>query len=375
MKARFSVWSLLLLLMLCAFYSPARAEVGGIPMLKEIYANDFLIGFAARSDYWLDEPLLDHFNAVTAENMMKWEALQPRPGEFRFVQAENLIRYAEEHGMQVIGHTLIWHNQTPDWVFKDENGREVSREALLARMEEHIKTVMGRFKGRVKGWDVVNEAIEYNAATGKWELRDTPWRRIIGDDYIEHAFRFAQEADPDAELYYNDYNAADAPKRDAIYALVKGLLDKGIRVDGIGMQGHWDLQHPSIEAIREAIELYSSLGVKVHITELDVSVYTWNDRSNRYPNGLPEAVQEQQANRYAALFRLFKDYSHVIERVTFWGVKDNHSWKNHFPVPNRPDYPLLFDRQGNPKPSFWAIVDPSTPWKENQGQYSTAQED
>jgi len=375
MKARFSVWSLLLLLMLCAFYSPARAEVGGIPMLKEIYANDFLIGFAARSDYWLDEPLLDHFNAVTAENMMKWEALQPRPGEFRFVQAENLIRYAEEHGMQVIGHTLIWHNQTPDWVFKDENGREVSREALLARMEEHIKTVMGRFKGRVKGWDVVNEAIEYNAATGKWELRDTPWRRIIGDDYIEHAFRFAQEADPDAELYYNDYNAADAPKRDAIYTLVKGLLDKGIRVDGIGMQGHWDLQHPSIEAIREAIELYSSLGVKVHITELDVSVYTWNDRSNRYPNGLPEAVQEQQANRYAALFRLFKDYSHVIERVTFWGVKDNHSWKNHFPVPNRPDYPLLFDRQGNPKPSFWAIVDPSTPWKENQGQYSTAQED
>ena len=364
----------LVVLLLLSFYIPARGEAGGVPMLKDIYAGGFLIGFAARSDYWLDEPLLDHFNAVTAENMMKWEALQPRPGEFRFTQADNLVRYAQEHGMAVIGHTLIWHNQTPDWVFKDENGREVSREVLLARMEEHIKTVVGHFKGRVKGWDVVNEAVEYNPATGKWELRDTPWRRIIGDDYIEYAFRFAQEADPEAELYYNDYNAADVPKRDAIYALVKGLLEKGLRVDGIGMQGHWDLQHPSVEAIREAIELYSSLGVKVHITELDISVYTWDDRANRYPTGLPESVQEQQAARYGDIFRLFKEYADVIERVTWWGVKDSHSWKNNFPVPRRPDYPLLFDGQGNPKPSFWAVVDPYSPWRENREKYSTAQD-
>jgi endo-1,4-beta-xylanase len=365
----------LLLMVVIGLIIPFAGEAGGVPMLKDFYAEDFLIGFAARSNYWMDEPLLDHFNAVTAENMMKWEALQPRPGDFRLNQADNLVQYAQEHGMEVIGHTLVWHNQTPDWVFKDENGKEVSREVLLARMEEHIKTVVGHFKGRIKGWDVVNEAVEYNPATGKWELRDTPWLRIIGEDYIEHAFRFAHEADPDAELYYNDYNAADGPKRDAIYQLVKGLLDKGIRVDGIGMQGHWDLQHPSVQAIREAIELYSSLGVKVHITELDISVYTWDDRANRYPGGLPEAVQDQQANRYAAIFRLFKEYSDVIERVTWWGVKDSHSWKNNFPVPNRPDYPLLFDGRGNPKPSFWAVVDPSRPWRENQEKYGTAQED
>ena len=364
------------LLVLSAVLIPAtRGETGGIPMLKDIYADHFKIGFAARSNYWMDEPLLDHFNSVTAENIMKWESLQPRPGEFRFVHAENLVRYAEEHGMEVVGHCLVWHNQTPDWVFLDENGQEVSREVLLARMEEHIKTVVGRFKGRVKGWDVVNEAIEQNPATGKWELRDTKWRRIIGDDYIEYAFRFAQEADPEAELYYNDYNAADAPKRDAIYDLVKGLLDKGLRVDGIGMQGHWDLQHPGLPAIKEALELYASLGVKVHITELDISVYTWNNRANLYPDGLPEAMQDRQANRYAGIFRLLKEYSDVIERVTWWGVKDSHSWKNNFPVQNRPDYPLLFDGRGNPKPSFWAIVDPSSPWRENQEKYGTAQED
>lgn len=345
------------------------AEAGGIPVLKELYTDQFKIGFAARANYWLDEPLLEHFNTVTAENMMKWDSLQPNQGVFRFQGPDALVKYAADNGMEVVGHTLIWHNQTPGWVFLDEKGQAVTRDVLLERMETHIKTVVTHFKGKVKGWDVVNEAIEQNPATGIWELRDTKWRQIIGDDYIEYAFRFAHEADPDVELYYNDYNAADGPKRDAIYELVKGLLEKGLRVDGIGMQGHWDLQHPGLPAIREAFDLYSSLGVKIHITELDLSVFTWNNRTNPYEAGLPEAIQDQQANRYAAIFRLFKEYSSVIERVTFWGVKDSNSWKNNFPVANRKDYPLLFDGQGNPKPSFWAIVDPSKPWKENLETY------
>jgi len=356
---------ILVVILACSFFS-GIISAKEIPLLKDVYDGQILIGFAARHNYWLDEPVLDHFNTVTAENIMKWDALQPSPGAFRFTVADNLVRYAEDNGKSVVGHTLIWHNQTPDWVFRDENGNDVSREELLARMETHIKTVMGHFKGRVKGWDVVNEAIEQNPITGEWELRDSKWRQIIGDDFVEHAFRFAHQADADAELYYNDYNAAEGPKRDAIYALVKDLVDKGLRVDAVGMQGHWDLQTPSLDEIREAFDLYASLGVKVHITELDVSVFTWDNRTNPYMGGLPEAVANQQAQRYASLFSLFNEYAGILERVTFWGVKDNHSWKNNFPVHGRRDYPLLFDAKGDPKPSFWAIIDPDKPWEENR---------
>lgn len=347
-----------------------RAE--DMPMLKDVYADYFKIGFAANSAFWLDEDLLGHFNSVTSENNMKWEALQPRPGVFRFGSADALIDYAEKNGMEVIGHTLVWHSQTPDWVFEDDQGKPLTRGALLERMENHIKTVMGRYKGRIKGWDVVNEAVEYNSETGKWELRNTKWRQIIGDDYIEYAFRFAHEADPDAELYYNDYNSTDPGKRDAIYALVKSLLDKGIRVDGIGIQGHWEIDSPSEARIREAIEKYSSLGVKVHITELDVSVYSWNDRTDRYATGLPEDMAARQAERYASIFKIFREYASVIERVTFWGVRDNNSWKNNFPVPGRKDYPLLFDKDGQPKPAFWAVLDPSRPWQEVRDEHGYA---
>lgn len=338
------------------FSSTALAKE--IPSLKEVYQDQFLIGFAASSSYWMDEAIIEkHFNAVTAENMMKWESIHPRKGDFRFGPSDNLVSYAEDKGLSVTGHTLIWHNQTPNWVFTDDAGKDVTREELLARMEEHIKTVVGRYKGRIKGWDVVNEAIEQDPSTGKWGLRDSKWHQIIGDDFIEYAFRFAHEADPEAELYYNDYSATDPGKRDAIYDLVKGLLDKGIRVDGVGMQGHWDISGPSESLIRAAISKYASLGVKVHITELDMSVFPWSDRSNRYADGLPETVAQRQAERYAMFFRVFRDNADVIERVTFWGVRDSHSWKNNFPVRGRKDYPLLFDAKGEPKPAFWAIAD------------------
>jgi endo-1,4-beta-xylanase len=344
------------LLIAVLFSGTAYADGQNLPVLHEIYADHFEIGFAARQSFWLDEPLLAHFNTVTPENMMKWEAIHPRLGVYTFGNADYLVKYAEDNGMNVVGHTLVWHSQTPDWVFTDENGNDLSREELLARMEDHIKTVVGRYKGRIKGWDVVNEAVEQNPVTGKWELRDSKWKQIIGDDFIEYAFKFAHEADPEAELYYNDYSATDPGKRDAIYNMVKGLLDKGIRVDGIGMQGHWDMGYPGPQQIKEAIELYSSLGVKVHITELDISVFAWNDRSNPYRSGLPEEVSARLAERYTQVFRVFKEYSDVIDRVTLWGVKDNHSWKNNFPVSGRSDYPLLFDSRGQAKPAFWGVV-------------------
>ena len=325
------------------------------PSLKDLFEGKFLVGCAvSRSGLLLNDQLISkHFNAVTAENSMKWESVHPWPDTYRFIEADAIVDYAEKNGMVVIGHTLVWHQQTPSWVFTDENGKQVTREILLERMREHIHTVVGRYKGRVRGWDVVNEAID--DSTGG--LRNTPWRRIIGDDYIEWAFRFAHEADPDAELYYNDYSTTDPKKREAIYNLVKGLIDKGIRVDGVGMQGHWDIQWPSEQDIRDAIERFASLGLKVHITELDVSVFPWSDRSNRYANGLPEAVENVHAARYAMMFRVFQDYSGVIERVTFWGITDAGSWKNNYPVARRTDYPLLFDRQGQPKAAFWAVVD------------------
>lgn len=366
MLSRYDLWMMLLVAVVVSCLCLSHVEARGVTLLKDIYDGKFFIGFAARQNYWMDEPMLEHFNSVTAENIMKWDSLQPSPGVFRFARADNLVKYAENNGMSVVGHTLIWHNQTPNWVFLDDEGNDVSRDELLRRMETHIKTVMGHYKGRVKAWDVVNEAIEQNPTTGKWELRDSKWRQIIGDDFIEHAFRFAHEADPDAELYYNDYNAADGPKRDAIYALVKSLLDKGLRVDAVGMQGHWDLQNPSLDAIREAFELYASLGLKVHVTELDVSLFTWNNNTNPYVDGLPDAIANQQANRYAALFRLFNEYEGTLGRVTFWGVRDNYSWKNDFPVRGRRDYPLLFDANGDPKPAFWAIINPYKPWEENR---------
>ena len=340
----------------------SSAGAGQIPSLQEAYAGQFLIGFAARAAYYMDDAINQrHFNAITAENAMKWESLQPSYGRFNFGVADALVLYAEKHNMAVTGHTLVWHSQTPDWVFYDRDRKEVSREELIERMRDHIQTVVGRYKGRIASWDVVNEAIEWDAATQTWGLSDSKWRQIIGDDYIELAFRFAHEADPGAKLLYNDYSATDPGKRDAIYALVEDLLAKGVPIHGIGMQGHWDITYPSPDAVRTAIAKYASLGVSVSITEMDVSVYGWNDRADRYASGLPHSIAIRHARAYAAYFKVFQEYSDVIERVTFWGLRDNHSWKNNYPVQGRADYPLLFDARGNPKPAFWAVLDPRNP--------------
>ncbi|MCB0748778.1 MAG: endo-1,4-beta-xylanase, partial [Ignavibacteriae bacterium] len=268
--------------------------------------------------------------------------------------------------MFIIGHTLLWHQQTPDWVFEDENGNEASRELLLGRLKEHISTVVGRYKGKINGWDVVNEAIEDNG-----EMRTSKWYKIIGEDYIEKAFEFANEVDPDAELYYNDFNMWHKGKLKGVSNLVNDLKSKGIKIDGVGLQGHWGLTYPSNEEIDEALNTYSKLNVNLMITELDMAVlplpddntsaeitknYELQKKFNPYPNGLPDSMQVVLAERYADFFRLFNKYKNKITRVTFWGVHDGNSWKNNWPIRGRTEYPLLFDRKLKPKPAFYSVI-------------------
>lgn len=328
-----------------------------IPSLKEVYRDYFPIGAAVSVDAISKSPdkelIAKHFNVLTPENAMKFQPIHPEDGVYNFEHADRIVEFAQQNGMRVVGHTLIWHQQTPEWVFKDANGNLVSREVLLERMEEHIKTVVGHYRGKVYGWDVVNEAI---ADSPPYDLRDTMWRRIIGDDYIEWAFKFAHEADPEAELYYNDYNTETPGKREAIYNLVKGLKEKGIRIDAVGMQSHINIYYPSIQEVENSIKKFSSLGIKVNISELDMDLYKWGDREDRYRGGVSDDILQLQADRYGELFGLYRRYKDVIGRVTFWGYYDGGSWLNNFPVKGRTNYPLLFDRQFKPKPAFWSVV-------------------
>lgn len=350
--------------------------------LQEAFADHFFVGAALETNTirneggefdYVYENILPHFNQVTAENCMKPKHLQPREGEFNFAEADKLVEFAEKHGKRVIGHTLVWHNGTPDWFFGPEkDGTPVDREILLRRMKHHIDTVVGRYKGRVHGWDVVNEAI---AEGGEDELRKTKWRQIIGDDYLEHAFRFAHEADPEAKLYYNDYSMFNKTKRERVIRLINGLREKGVPIHGVGIQGHWKIDGPGEKQIRETIEDFSGLGLEeIMITELDLSVLPHPGgvsaevnnaselaeedaaRLNPYADGLPPEIQEKLAKRYADVFRIFVEYDKVITRVTFWNTHDRTTWRHHHPMRGRTDYPLLFDHEGKPKPALDAVL-------------------
>lgn len=336
------------------------------PALKEAFKDKFLIGTAMNlnqihgRDTSAVKVIKQQFDAVVAENCMKSMYLQPREGEFFFDDADKFVEFGEQNNMFVTGHTLIWHSQAPDWFFTDEKGKDVSKEVLIERMKKHITTVVSRYKGRIKGWDVVNEAIEDD---GKW--RNSKFYQIIGEEFIPLAFQFAHEADPDAELYYNDYNEWHAGKRDTIVKLVKALKDKGLRIDAVGMQGHLGMDYPDLKEYKAAIDTYASAGVKVMITEFDLSALpsphrnvganisdtaVYRQEMNPYVNGLPDSVSTAWTQRMTDLFKLFLDNKDKISRVTMWGVTDIDSWKNDFPVKGRTDYPLLFDREYKAKP-------------------------
>ncbi len=346
--------------------------------LKDAFAEDFVIGAALSEDQVMGkvpraiELTEKQFSSITPENLLKWESVHPTKDQYNFAPADKFVEFGEKNKMFVVGHTLVWHNQTPNWVFEDGQGNALDREALLERLREHIHTVVGRYKGRINGWDVVNEAIDLengNDTQGKW--RETKWRQIIGPDYIEKAFEFAHEADPDAELYYNDYDEWKSGKREYFIELVKNLKAKGIRIDGIGLQAHWGLDYPTLTEIDLMFRDLSELGVKLMITELDINVLPQPVRGlgadvnmrfqerpefNPYPDGLPEDLEQQLANRYADIFRIFHKYRNSLDRVTFWGVDDGQSWRNYWPIRGRTNYPLLFDREYQPKPAYEAVI-------------------
>jgi endo-1,4-beta-xylanase len=340
--------------------------------LKDAFAGDFLIGTAVNGPQILGidkeaKPfLIKHFNAITPENAMKWERIHPSPGRYDFALADSITGFALANGMFITGHTLIWHSQTPDWVFRDSLGNPLTRNALLERMKDHIFTIVGHYKGRVQSWDVVNEAVDDNG-----QIRRSKWYEIIGDDYIEKAFEYAHEADPDAELYYNDYNNEEPLKRAGVINIVKNLKEKGCRVDGVGIQGHWHLDSPDFKIVDESIIEYSALGIKVMITEMEINVVptpSWlygadiskmaeyKDSLNPYVSGLPDSVQTMLSNRYADLFGVLLKHKGTVSRVTFWGIHDGYSWKNDWPIPGRTNYPLLFDRNYLPKPAYYAVI-------------------
>jgi len=337
------------------------APVKPVPALKDIYKDDFLIGVAVGpyvyqgADKVIGELVAKHFNCLTCENAMKWQSVHPSPDVYTFENADRIVRFATTHGMRMVGHTLVWHSQTPDWVFKGPDGKDASRELLVSRMQAHIQKVVGRYRGKLKGWDVVNEAV---ADGGAKPLRDSPWVRIIGEDFVEKAYEFAHQADPAAELYYNEYNLEDPAKRERTIRLVKSLIDKGIAIHAVGNQAHWGLQDPPVAEIERTLKDFVALGVKMNFTELDINLYKWGDNGDIYQDAAPADVLERQALRYAALFALFRQYHKDIERVTFWGPTDKYSWLNQFPI-KRSNHPLLFDRAGLPKPAFWAAVDPA----------------
>lgn len=349
--------------------------------LHEAYDGAFLIGTAVNEaivsgdDEASREIVIRQFNSITAENVLKAEPVNPEPGVYNFGPADAFVAFGEEHDMFIVGHTLVWHNQTPDWFFQDENGQPNSPEAQKERMRRHIETVASRYAGRIHAWDVVNEVIDNDGS-----YRPTTWVESIGDgdEMVKLAFKYASQYAPNAELYYNDFNAWRPAKRDGIVRMVKMLQAEGIRIDGIGIQGHWGLNFPKNEYIEEAIDAYAALGVKVMITELDVDVLPltregqiigsvmsheqfqleeFEEYLDPYSEGLPQAEQEALADRYAKLFEIFYRKRDKIDRVTLWGVHDTMSWKNGYPVPGRTNYPLLFDRDHQPKQAFKAVID------------------
>ena len=343
----------------------------GTPSMRKAFKDKFLIGAAVNTrqavstDPKVINAIRNNFSALVPENCMKPEEIHPKKDLYDWRDADALVELAQRNGQVLTGHCLIWHSQVPYWFFKDDMAQPVTREELIARMKEHITTVVQHFKGKIKGWDVVNEAVMEDGS-----LRKSPFFNIIGPDFIKLAFQFAHEADPNVELYYNDYGMDNPAKREGVIKLVRELKAAGCRVDGIGMQSHVSF-NTNLDEYEKSIVAYAAEGVKVMVTELDLSVLPWPKGNygaavetnfeymkemNPYTDGLPAKKAQEQTDFFVKLFGIYLKHADIIDRVTFWGVTDGDSWKNGWPMPGRTDYPLAIDRNYQPKPFVDAII-------------------
>ncbi len=355
--------SLLILFVSVAGYTqdkPVKFKKLSYLGLKDYYKAYFPIGVAiSPQTLQTDEAefIVKQFSSITPENAMKMGPLHPTENEYFWDDADKLVEFAEAHSMKIRGHALCWHQQTPDWMFKDQNGKQVSKEVLLERLKKHITKVVSRYKGRIYAWDVVNEAVADESGR---VFRDSPWFRICGEDFIAKAFEYAHAADPNAQLFYNDYNTEQPLKRDKVYTLLKKLIEAGVPIHGLGLQAHWNLVEPSEQNLRDALDKYASLGVKIQITELDISVHPWVDpprdkRPDESDLFSPE-MEQLQKEMYVRVFNVFREYKDKITGVTFWNVSDRYSWLDFYPVNGRKNYPLLFDKNLEPKQAYWEVV-------------------
>ena len=338
--------------------------------LSDRYKDLFHLGAAINEDIILGKDLqsknivTSEFNSITPENSLKWMFLQPFPNKFNFGAADKYVELGIKNNMHIVGHALVWHNQLAD--FMKTTG---SRSEFKKHVENHINTVVSRYKGKIDAWDVVNEAFNENGS-----LRPSVFKNQMGDNYIEDVFKLAETADPDADLIYNDYNLYKPAKRAGVLKMVKKLQENGTKINAIGVQAHWRLNSPSLMEIEQIILDISDLGVEVMFTELDVTVlpnpwelvgaevtqnfskFEGDPKMDPYPKALPKSVEKQLAKRYEDIFKLFIKHQDKISRVTFWGVMDKHSWLNDWPIKGRTNYPLLFDRNYQPKKAYNKLI-------------------
>lgn len=314
--------------------------------LKDKYASYFRIGAAFENgDLAKADLIKTHFNSMTCANAMKYVSLTKNPGEYNFSNADKLLEFARTNNIAMHGHTLVWHNQTPDYIFEN-----TTAEGLLETLRKHTQLVKDHF-GEFESFDAVNEAIEDKSDA---YLRDTKWLRTIGEDYIAKVFRVIHEVMPNTALFYNDYNEYVPEKRAKIVKLLKQLIADGVPISGMGLQSHINIYTPSFDEVKRSIEEYAALGLRLRISELDVSVYKGAEDPQIVPD---KEILKKQADYYDELFKILRSYAEYIDAVTFWGVADSDSWLNYFPVRGRRNYPLLFDDEGQPKEAYYRVMD------------------
>jgi endo-1,4-beta-xylanase len=351
------------LLILVIFHIPCSAQKTTTPSekgLKDYYKKYFPIGVAVSPQVLkgpASEFIVKHFNSITPENAMKMGPIHPEENRYFWKDADAIVDFAQSNGLKVRGHNLCWHEQTPKWLFKDSLGNPVSKEVLLRRLKSHITAVVSRYKGKVYAWDVVNEAIDDDNTKF---LRNSPWYQICGEEFIARAFEYAHEVDPDALLFYNDYNTERPEKMERVYNLLKKLVDAKVPINGVGLQAHWTINEPTESELRTTLKRFSSLGLKTQITELDISIYPWEkltrERRADESDAFTPEIEQKQSKQYKMVFDVFREFQSVITGVTFWNITDKYTWLDTYPVKGRKNYPLLFDQNAQPKKAYWEVV-------------------